>query len=483
MKKYIIFFFLLFSAAYMFSQNLVPNGSFETFITCPTGNSMLLGNVPPWQNTPGSFTTPDYFNACVNSGTGCNNVDVPSNFAGSASAFDGSGYAGIFSIYTGCPNCREYFAAMLTSPLIANQTYNLSMRLRLGSWSLYSTDKMGMYVSSTLPNQPGNQPINFVVPQVVATKVIKDTTQWTLLSATYIAAGGEQYVTVGCFYDNTALQIDTFSSSPATCALANAAAFYYIDSIIVEPVTTSSIPVVSLSSSDTLWCDKTCIDFFDLSQNNPTSWTWYFQGASPATSTDQNPTGICYNNYGSFDVTLVACNAFGCDSLFLNDFVTEFQLPPPPTISMSNDTLFASPAYAYQWYNTNNINTVISTANYLVPGVNGNYFVLGFDSNGCATPSATFGFYTGINSFVNHYNDVVLLAMDGGNNFCLQINSNERVKNILLVDVTGKQRNLACTNTEHPQKFIIDLSNLAKGVYLVKVDFSNNSSIRRLIKL
>ncbi|MBL0050701.1 MAG: hypothetical protein IPP29_03815 [Bacteroidetes bacterium] len=37
-------------------------------------------------------------------------------------------------------------------------------------------------------------------------------------------------------------------------------------------------PVAALSSSDTLWCDKTCIDFFDLSQNNPTSWTWYFQG-------------------------------------------------------------------------------------------------------------------------------------------------------------------------------------------------------------
>src|SRR5690606_15709173 len=47
----------------------------------------------------------------------------------------------------------------------------------------------------------------------------------------------------------------------------------------------------------------------------PTSWSWTFPGGSPATSTAQNPTGICYATAGSYDVKLVATNASGSDSL------------------------------------------------------------------------------------------------------------------------------------------------------------------------
>src|SRR5205823_453988 len=37
----------------------------------------------------------------------------------------------------------------------------------------------------------------------------------------------------------------------------------------------------SFNSSDTIFCNESgqCIDFFDHSTCNPTSWHWYFQGA------------------------------------------------------------------------------------------------------------------------------------------------------------------------------------------------------------
>jgi PKD repeat protein len=156
-----------------------------------------------------------------------------------------------------------------------------------------------------------------------------------------------------------------------------------------------SAPVVALASSDTTWCDKKSIDYFDLSTNNPTSWNWYFPGAQPATSTLQNPTGIYYPSYGSFDVKLVACNIAGCDSVLLTNFITEFQVPPPPVITLSNDTLFSTPAYSYQWYFNSNI---IAGANgqYYVFQQPGDYFVVITDSNGCAASS--FVIYTGINN-------------------------------------------------------------------------------------
>ncbi|PLW99617.1 MAG: hypothetical protein C0594_16845, partial [Marinilabiliales bacterium] len=49
----------------------------------------------------------------------------------------------------------------------------------------------------------------------------------------------------------------------------------------------------------------TSIDFSDLSAGSPTSWTWTFDGGTPGTSTNQNPTGITYNTAGVYDVTLV----------------------------------------------------------------------------------------------------------------------------------------------------------------------------------
>jgi len=60
-------------------------------------------------------------------------------------------------------------------------------------------------------------------------------------------------------------------------------------------------PVAAFQSSDSAFCSATCINFFDLS-SNATSWQWFFPGATPSSSTDQNPTNICYDSSASFDV-------------------------------------------------------------------------------------------------------------------------------------------------------------------------------------
>ncbi|MEO5674755.1 MAG: PKD domain-containing protein [Chitinophagales bacterium] len=63
------------------------------------------------------------------------------------------------------------------------------------------------------------------------------------------------------------------------------------------------------------------VNFFDLSQNSPTSWSWEFSGGVPATSSLQNPTGITYNTAGAYDVTLTATNAFGSASLIKTAYI------------------------------------------------------------------------------------------------------------------------------------------------------------------
>ena len=63
------------------------------------------------------------------------------------------------------------------------------------------------------------------------------------------------------------------------------------------------------------------VKFTDLSGGFPTRWQWTFEGGTPATSTDQNPT-VTYNQPGKFAVTLITFNAVGqSDPLVRTGFV------------------------------------------------------------------------------------------------------------------------------------------------------------------
>jgi len=81
-------------------------------------------------------------------------------------------------------------------------------------------------------------------------------------------------------------------------------------------------PVADFVASDTAVELGTSIDFTDLSTGTPTSWAWTFEGATPETSTVQNPSGILYNNLGLFDVTLTVTNDFGTDTKTITDYIS-----------------------------------------------------------------------------------------------------------------------------------------------------------------
>ncbi|MCB0806293.1 MAG: T9SS type A sorting domain-containing protein [Bacteroidales bacterium] len=71
------------------------------------------------------------------------------------------------------------------------------------------------------------------------------------------------------------------------------------------------------------------VDFTDFSKFDPDTWIWYFEGGTPDISTEQNPQDILYQNTGLFDVTLIASNSSGSDTLVLQDYinVNTTQLP------------------------------------------------------------------------------------------------------------------------------------------------------------
>lgn len=65
---------------------------------------------------------------------------------------------------------------------------------------------------------------------------------------------------------------------------------------------------------------NTPVQFADLSSGQPTSWLWSFEGASPATSADQNPT-VTYGKEGVYGLTLSVSNSAGSSDDFLKNAI------------------------------------------------------------------------------------------------------------------------------------------------------------------
>ncbi len=143
------------------------------------------------------------------------------------------------------------------------------------------------------------------------------------------------------------------------------------------------------SSQSNSLCPGTCTDFVNLSFN-AASYQWSFPGATPDTSTATNPTNICYQNSGSYDVQLIATNTNGSDTLLLSNYITVYPAPAAQGISQSGDTLFANAgANSYQWYYNTNIITGATNYFYIAPS-SGDYNVVCTDSNRCEVEAAVF---------------------------------------------------------------------------------------------
>ncbi|NUM51551.1 MAG: PKD domain-containing protein [Flavobacteriales bacterium] len=147
-------------------------------------------------------------------------------------------------------------------------------------------------------------------------------------------------------------------------------------------------PIAAFTMSNNTICAGQCVSFTDNSTNSPTSWNWTFTGGTPASSTQQNPSNICWNTPGTYTITLQVCNLFGCTQTSQTLTVLNGSIPnvtvsasPSSTICQGGSTnLTASGASSYSWTPvtglscTNCPNPVAnptSTTTYTVTGSNG----------------------------------------------------------------------------------------------------------------
>ena len=213
--------------------NIVHNPSFEDTIHCPGGMGIIYfanywfqpckyyGNV-------NNSSSSELYNTCVGSGY---STGTPQNLVGYQNPRTGAGYAGI-GVYAAPDNYEEYIESSLLSPLVQGKTYCVEFYVSLAdSFSSIAITNLGAYFShdSLLDNSNHNAIIN-VNPQIENpnTNYLTSKNAWMRVSGTFVADGGERFITIGNFHS---LATTNFQSVGGGWVGNNA--YYYIDDVSV----------------------------------------------------------------------------------------------------------------------------------------------------------------------------------------------------------------------------------------------------------
>ncbi len=100
--------------------------------------------------------------------------------------------------------------------------------------------------------------------------------------------------------------------------------------------------VADFTSNGQNICVGNAVQFVNRTLNNPTSYLWYFPGGTPSSSTAQNPT-VVYSALGSYNVSLVATNSNGTDSVTFSNYITVSN--PVPGIALPYNEGFEASAF------------------------------------------------------------------------------------------------------------------------------------------
>ncbi len=245
-KIYCLILFLSIAFADLFSQNisfdndsnLIFNPSFEQHSACPQRIEPygIMDEVDAWwQPTHGSS---DYYNNC-----GGKQCKVPKNKLGIQMPRTGGSMVGIYCSLT---DYREYIQTELKETLKKGETYKLSFYVSLSEYSKGAVATIGgLFTPYRIEDTTRQMLINtetkvlasgirqnvstFYKPQVVNdfSKPLFDTEQWMRIEGTFVAKGGERFLTIGNFYpEEQSNHID-----PGNTTNILPGAYYYIEDV------------------------------------------------------------------------------------------------------------------------------------------------------------------------------------------------------------------------------------------------------------
>lgn len=237
--------FLVTGLTYSYAQNKIINPTMDA--KCVSTGYAEIIKTESWTNANGG--TVDLFDK--NKSKNCHSPNaIPTNYMGHQAATAGEqNYAGIIAYYDDGSNNRtdsmihaklgikdgykqysEYLQGELNEPLIAGQVYQVSFKVSLADKSGRAISCLGALLTPTKIEEKSNAFLK-QKPQFISHRVISDSLNWVTLYGTYIAAGGEKFITIGCYKD------EFFEAIKVVGPLQNDSrkAYYYVADASVSP--------------------------------------------------------------------------------------------------------------------------------------------------------------------------------------------------------------------------------------------------------
>jgi OmpA-OmpF porin, OOP family len=246
MKKLLLLFIFLMPNI-INSQNLISNGGFETYSSCPGIISIAIDIAVPWQIATLNTTPPALYNVCANPSS----LGVPFNgstYEGYQYPKSGNGYAGFMAFRSTNPNSRKYIRFPLNEALTAGTTYCLTFFVNLTNNSSDAIDAIGAYFSDTALTCLSVNCVPNYSPQVSnpAGNILSDTLNWMQISGCFVAQGTERFMHIGDFKTDSATQ---YITTPNTLS----SAYYYIDDVSLYADTSLTIKETVKENSFTVF--------------------------------------------------------------------------------------------------------------------------------------------------------------------------------------------------------------------------------------
>lgn len=234
MKKSIALAMIGFSVSIAFGQaqeNLVPNGSFESIDKDPKKLGSIE-NAMGWYSPTGARA--DLFIPTKK----VPNIGAPDNIYGSESAQDGSNYVGIVTYSHNNKVPRTYVSNKLEVPMKKGEKYCVQFYISLAEASSYASNQIGVNFSKKAFGTEAKESIidKTHVTADETNKIFNAQFGWDRICGTYVAEGGEKFITIGNFTSNENTKNMRMKKNSNSKVTPIAAAYYYLDNITVYQI-------------------------------------------------------------------------------------------------------------------------------------------------------------------------------------------------------------------------------------------------------
>lgn len=166
-----------------------------------------------------------------------------------------------------------------------------------------------------------------------------------------------------------------------------------------QTITIATLPTAAFTANVTEGCTPLSVNLQNNSSSSATSFAWVLPGAMPGFSTQRNPS-VVYNMPGIYNITLIASNATGVDTLILENYITVSKPPVADFTSVVNNlnvnfTNNSANGDTYLWNFGDGNTSTVANPNH-VYNIAGNYNVILVVNNECGNDTISKNITAGV---------------------------------------------------------------------------------------